>query len=1219
MDFAEARATGMILPEKDPMPTPPALIERIHVVRMRARLAMAARGVAWFLALVGGLLVLAGVADRMIHFDNPSVRLALLTAVLAAGAVALWRLVLSPFILPLSNLALALRIEERFPGFEERLASSLEFLERDRDANVGSPAMQDRVIAETLARAEPMDFRDVVRFSPAVPGVVAAACVAVFAAGLASYAPGDAVIAARRLFLPYSAPAWPRTTNLRLLTVDFQPIDATTDSPLKVVRGRKLELLVEDPHGRLPDEVMLEYRLPDEPAVRESLRHASLRDRAGNVRDVCLVSLPAERGPVRFRALGGDDDTMPEFEMQVVLPPLLESLKVTVTPPRYTTRPAVTLPPGEGRIRGVVGTQVAFEARSSKLLASAHVSIKGKNAGSATILADRQVFRGSFVLAQPGAYAYAFRLKDSEGIENVDPPRYEIEASADLVPEVTVDVPSADGTVTADAQIPVTVSAKDDWGLREMRLRFHVGENADTHASTLTLAGDLPRAEHHRVSMVWPLSGLAVSEGMRIVFHAEATDWFDLGPAHVGKSPQRILTVISAKQKEAEIVSRQADLLRLLERAEQAQSQTHDQTADLDVQLDKAGRLRPADLDILKRVQADQRQVNNVLASPADGAASAVRGLLEEMRQNHIASPETRQRLERFDRELAELGRSHLAAVDNHLTRAAKMAELPDPSRDAAMRQEQSKALKGARREQEIVLESLRSMLGNLAQWRDWQEVHEALRELVESQEKLNGETADLSRATLAKPLSELGKQEQADLARLAERQAQLGEQVDRIRQRLREAADGLKASNPEAAQDAASTLKSLAKSDPQSRMREIGGQLGQNNIGQAMARQHQLLDELRKLDRTFSQRPETDLKSLVGRLGDAGQRIESLRKDQEELRKRTEELSKKKPAKNKDPQLETLRKEQTRLEEAAAETARELRRLGTETPSENMAQAGSHMSRAEEDLEQGRSESAVARQKDAIEQLDHARSALKQSLKRASQKLAQQGLVRVADQLEGLAARQKAALEETKRLDAERAQAGRLTRGQLRSLQSVAGTQNQLHDETARIARGLENAEVYVWALRATAGRMQEAAARLGNQLTDPRTVLLENEAWNRLRDVVQTLKMEFLPENSAEKEQNRQSAEQETPGGEEIPVIAQLKLLKTIEQDLLRRTTELDRRRQETAGSSGKDAGELDRLAAEQADLATLIRQMVARRAGAADEGKKTPSKAATRPKDH
>ncbi|HUE13007.1 MAG TPA: DUF4175 family protein [Planctomycetaceae bacterium] len=1194
------------------MSTAAALVERIGLVRRRARLTVCLRGIAWLVAITGGLLVLAGLADRIVHFDDPTLRLGLLAGIVVATAAAAWRLVVAPLVVPLSDLALALRIEERFPGFEERLASSLQFQGSDRAAVFGSPDLQERVIAETLERANRLDFRDVVRFSYVRTGAIAAAFTVLLAAGLAWHSPGDAAVAFRRLFVPYSAPAWPRSTNLRLLTVDFQPIDPRTDSPLKVVRGRKLELLVEDRQGRLPDDVTLAYRLPDEPVLRETLRHASLRDRTGTVHDVCLVSLPADRGPVWFRALGGDDETMPELEMRVVLPPVLETLKLTLTPPRYTARPVTALPPGEGRIRGVVGTQVAFEARSSKPLASAAVAIKGKTAGTTTILPDRQAFRGTFVLAEPGAYAYTFQLKDSEGIENANPPRYEIEAAADQIPEVTIDVPPADTTVTADAHVPVTVSAKDDWGLRELRLRIHVGDNAEARATTLSLANELPRPEHQRVSIVWPLDGLAVSEGMRIVFHAEAADWFDLGPAHVGKSAPRILTVVSAKQKDAEIVSRQADLLRLLERAEQAQSQTREQTGDLNVQLDKAGQLRPSDVDVLKRVQADQRRVNDVLASPADGAAAAVRGLLDEMRQNHIASPQTRQRLERFDRELSELGQSHLAAVDNHLTRAVKTADLPTPAPHGAAQAEQSKSLKSARREQGIVLESLRTMLGDLAQWRDSQGIREGLRELVEAQDKLNGETADLSRVTLAKPLSELAKQEQADLARLAERQSQLAEQVERIGQRLREAAHGLQASNRDAAQDAAATLKSLQRADPQSRMREIGSELSQNNVGQAMAQQHQLLDELRKLDRTFSQRPENDLQSLVARMTEAGQKIESLRKDQESLRKRTEQHAKRNDSKS-DPELEALRKEQNRLAEGAEETARELRRLGAEAPTESLRQAGSRMSQAEEQLQRGRSASAGAQQKQAVDELDRATAALRQSKKQATQQLAQQSLVRVADELAGLAARQKTVVDETKRLDSERAQAARWTRGQLRSLQSAAGIEHQLRDETARIADRLQNADVYAWVLRRGAGEMQQAADRLKTQLTDAKTIALEVDAWSRLRDLAQLLK----PDNSstADQAQKEESSGGSSPSeGDGIPLIAQLKLLKTLEQNILRRTGELDQQRRANAGNTDSSRAatdaELDRLAAEQGELATLIRQLVSQAAGASEQGKPSPS---------
>lgn len=1193
------------------MPTPAALVQRIRLVRARARLALCVRGFAWLIALFGGLILSVSLIDHASHLDDPAIRLGLLAGIVAATGFAAWRLVIVPLVQPLSDTALALHVEERFPGFEERLASALQFQQSDRDRTLGSPDLQDRVIAETIEKADGLDFRQVVSFAPVLPGAAVAACVALFAAGLVWHSPGDTGIALRRLFSPYSAPAWPRKNNLEMLTLEFQPLAPPSDSPVKVVRGRKLELLVEDSRGRLPDEVLLEYRLPDEPPLHESLRHVSLRDRQGKVHDVCLVSLPADRGPVWFRAIGGDDQTMAEYEMRVVLPPTLDSLKVTVTPPRYTARPATALPPGEGRIRGVVGTHVSFEARATKPLESADLTIRGKTAAKISVSADRQTIRGGFALSEAGTYPYTFRLKDAEGVEGVDPPRYEIEASADQIPQVTIDSPKVDATVTADAQIPVTVSAKDDWGLRDLRLRFHVGEGLETDAPTLALAAGLPRSEHHRASMVWPLGGLSVSEGMRIVFRAEATDWCDLGPPHVGKSLPRVLTIVSAKQKEAEIVSRQADLLHLLERAEHVQSQTTDRTGDLTVQLEKAGRLRPADVDILKQVQADQRRINDVLANPSDGAAAAVRGLLEELRQNNISSPKARERLERFDRELSDLGRSHLAVVDNHLATAVKRSELPPSPRDAGSRAEQLNSLKAARREQGVVLESLRSMLGDLAQWRDWQDIHERMRELVDAQEKLNGDTGDLSRTTLAKPVSELSKQEQADLSRLAERQSQLADQVERLAKKLRDASEGMQASNREAARDAAATLKSLEAADAQSRMREIGGQLAQNSVGRAMAQQQELLEQLRKIDRSFSQRPESDLQSLVTRMAEAGKHIDSLVKEQETLRKRTKEIAKRPDSKDKNSQLEELRKEQKRLSESTDDAARELRRLGAEAPTESLRQAGSHMSDAEERLERGQPGSAETQQKQAVQELKHAAEGLKQSKQKAGEQLARQGLVRVADQLEGLAARQKSVIDETKRLDSERIQTGRLTRGQLRSLQSLTEIERQTREETTRVANELQNADVYQWALRRGAGAMREAADRLGTQVTDAQTIALETDAWSRLRELAQLLKPE--PPSSGNATNEQKTGTNAGGGNEGVPMLAQLKLLKALEQDLERRTQELDRQRQEKAETMRADVeAAAGRLAAEQGELATLIRQFIERAAESPDATKnRAPAK--------
>ena len=73
------------------------------------------------------LVLLAGLADWLFHLDV-FVRLALLVAL---GGVALWvvfKLVLRPLIVRFADLDIALRIEQRWPGLNDRLASTIQFL-----------------------------------------------------------------------------------------------------------------------------------------------------------------------------------------------------------------------------------------------------------------------------------------------------------------------------------------------------------------------------------------------------------------------------------------------------------------------------------------------------------------------------------------------------------------------------------------------------------------------------------------------------------------------------------------------------------------------------------------------------------------------------------------------------------------------------------------------------------------------------------------------------------------------------------------------------------------------------------------------------------------------------------------------------------------------------------------------------------------------------------
>jgi hypothetical protein len=164
--------------------------------------------------------------------------------------------------------------------------------------------------------------------------------------------------------------------------------------------------------------------------------------------------------------------------------------------------------------------------------------------------------------------------------------------------------------------------------------------------------------------------------------------------------------------------------------------------------------------------------------------------------------------------------------------------------------------------------------------------------------------------------------------------------------------------------------------------------------------------------------------------------------------------------------------------------------------------------------------------------------------------------------------------------------------------VQNVEQVERQLQDETAKLAERLAPAEAYTFVLRQSAEEIQAAAERLGRRQTDAKTVSLESEAWSRLRNVVQALKAQQKPRKPSQQasqgneNQNRENGPNTEPP---VPAVAQLQLLKIVQQDLLRRTGDLDRQRRETT-SAADVTDELARLTREQGDLAKLIERLAA-----------------------
>ncbi|MEX1094794.1 MAG: hypothetical protein WED34_02030 [Planctomycetales bacterium] len=1211
-----------------------SLRNRLKSARRRVRLVLGLYGASWIVTVVFGAALVVGLLDWRWRLDDPGLRAALALAIVAAGGGIAWRFLIAPLRRPLTDLDVAMRIEERFPEAAAGLASTVQFVGSGFDERLGSRALQERVARNTARRIEPLDLTEIVETRPVRGVALAAIGVCLVATLLVALDQSSAATAVRRLVSPFSAGPWPRQTELRLLDDRLQPLDPSAP-PIRVVRGGVLEIHVENRRGRIPDDIAVEYAFQEAGAPgaaaphRERLRRTTRRDAFGSERAVATAALSLARGPVRVRAVGGDDATG-WHEVEVVPPPALEDLRITLHPPAYSRREPQQLAPGSGRIEALVGTEVSIEARANKPLATATLRLRDSEARPAQLSDDGRALSARFRVTEAGTYSYRFELEDRQGFAAPEGARYEVRGLADLFPDVSIPRPASELRVTAGAVVPMQVVAKDDLGVSELRLRHKVRDSEDGAPPAIVLYAGDAWPDRLEIQHEFDLAPLRLAPGMRVLYHAEATDDYDLGSPHVGRSLTGTLIVVSAEEKRTELAGRQAGLQDELDRAFDTQTRARQQVGELSLQLDKAGELRPADLDLLKRIEIEQRNVSARLLNPADGVQVAAQALLDEQAANGIDDPETRDRLQRIVGTLAELAREPLPAVERELTRARKLSQWSSAADPAAPPEgpkttsargaapQQAAALAEASRSQDDVLESLDGLRSLLTKWRNRRELEHDLDGLIAGQRKIHEDSAEAGRRTFGREPAELSPQEQADLARLADRQARQGDELDRLAAKLGESGAKLGASDRDAGDALLDVADRIRRGAMSGRMREAAGELQRNEVGAATARQQELLAELGDLKPSLDPPAASDAETLSKRLARQEAEFEEHLRRQREIHERLETaLAGPDPA-ARQAALERLVKEQQELREKTLDAARRLRRLEASRAEASARRAAVRMQQGEQALAGDSPAAARADLDEALDDLDQARRETAAARRAAEERLAREMMERIADDLAGMIARQQHVIDETVRLEKVRGDRGNWSRAQLKSLRDLADVQDSLRAETVRLAETVRAAEVFALVLEGAAGRMQAAAARLRERRTDAATVAHEEAARQRFRDLVATLRPE--PPKSGDPASPPPTPPQEGPDADGIPQLAELKLLKLLQQDLLERTADLDALRAARGELAPQEQSEFDAIAAAQGRLADLARNLTARMARPADavEGSEHQPSGETKPSE-
>ncbi|HOX39031.1 MAG TPA: hypothetical protein PL033_13690 [Candidatus Brocadiia bacterium] len=340
-------------------------------------------------------------------------------------------------------------IERSHPEIETTISTALEFgLDAAKTSSQSSPAIIEALAREAERRSAHLDLRKAVRWRKvALLALAAFACIASGTGYWIAYP-----YLAQRTFLRFFAP-WLPTPEPTLTLVDVTPGNA------EVPRLRNFEVKARLGGARIPGKAEILYAFGPDDGKTVWQRDVMSAGESGGVKFV-FHRLAED---ARYRVAAGDCLT-PVFTASVFEEPNVVRMEIELRYPAYTRTPPTVDADALGPIKAIRGTEVRLTARCNNPLRSAEIEFSAKG-----IRLPGQVEgnKAAFNFTVMDTDRYRIRLTDARGKQNSESPDYAIEALEDRLPVVKLTRPGRNLKVTKTAEIPMSVTAEDDFGVTE--------------------------------------------------------------------------------------------------------------------------------------------------------------------------------------------------------------------------------------------------------------------------------------------------------------------------------------------------------------------------------------------------------------------------------------------------------------------------------------------------------------------------------------------------------------------------------------------------------------------------------------------------------------------------------------------------------------------------------------------------------------------------------
>lgn len=824
------------------------VLREIESIRRVSRLMLLAQRVSVLAAWAVGVALLLVLIDYLFRLPGQA-RLALDLAMIAGMVLAIWRWVWPAVRFRPTLTDLALRFERVLPGLRGHLASGVDFALGNEPAH---SALAAQAVAEAQQRAGRENLRALVSRRRTRHDLGLLALAAGLVATLCITMPGSASIAVQRWLNPFGEARWLKRTGVEsAMQITVHP------------RGRALPLQARVTRGLSDDmRIYAHYRLWRDGDAAPWQQVILTQQRGGLFER--LIEPDADRIDLRFSS---QDDETPVQTITLVPPPRIERADLFLAPPAYARRVVgnQTADLGPGTDERAVFTPPALAGTKARLTLSFNKplpvnlqseqwrSLLGWQMDDSTDGAEDDAVLSAEVNDQGRAAAWTIawtlasttRLApipvDEHGLAGADDVAYRIEAREDSPPTASIIDPAADRTCLPRAYVSLKAEARDDVFVDSLTLEAQVNDEPGARpVASLSGSGAL-----EQLAETLDLSMLSVKPGDTVTIVAAAQDTFALD----GRTHER---AVSTPRR-----------LRIITDAEFVEQVYQ----NLSAIRDSAIRIEQEQRDLMQRLERGQTRAGDLrdqsrIGQQVDRQREALGQIADRIRDNRLG-----------DRELDEL----MAEAAERLDAAGQASNAASESLAQSQQQPAESDAEAARREQEraeaqrTVSEELADLIELLDRGQDSWVMRRQVEQLLTDQQNLEREARQTTDRMTGLDPSQLTEEQRRSLEELARRQEELARRGERLVDELRQRAEQMQRTDPDLARAMQEAAAEAQRRDLEQRMSDAAEQLQQNQGQRASDQQQQametlqnMLNQLESTERARAERLARQLESLL-------------------------------------------------------------------------------------------------------------------------------------------------------------------------------------------------------------------------------------------------------------------------------------------------------------------------------------------------------------------